>query len=55
MTPPLEPLHWSTEGIVHRRERHFAASQRAFVPYRKPLIFQRGHMQHDAVTGRTRR
>ena len=46
MTPPLEPLDWSTEGIVHRRERHFAASQRAFVPYRKPLIFQRGHMQH---------
>ena len=31
-------LDWSTEGIVDRRERYFAASQRAFVPYRTPTI-----------------
>ena len=40
------PLDWSTDGIVQRRERYFAASQRAFVPYLKPLILQRGHLQH---------
>ena len=30
---------WSTEAIVARRDRYYAASQRAFVPYRTPLIF----------------
>lgn len=40
------PLDWSTDAIVGRRDRYFAASQRAFVPYRKPLIFQRGEMQY---------
>ncbi len=39
-------LDWSTEGIVSRRERYFAASQRAFVPYRTPTIFKRGEMQY---------
>lgn len=43
-----EPLvtDWSTEGIVNRRERFYAASQRKFVPYQTPLIFQRGEMQY---------
>lgn len=43
-----EPLatDWSTEGIVSRRERFYAASQRKFVPYQTPLIFQRGEMQY---------
>lgn len=36
------PVDWSTEGIVARRERFYAASQRAFVPYESPLIFKRG-------------
>jgi alanine-glyoxylate transaminase / (R)-3-amino-2-methylpropionate-pyruvate transaminase len=43
--PPLE-TDWSTEGIVARRDRYYAASQRRFVPYKTPLIFRRGHMQH---------
>ena len=45
MHPPL-PLDWSTDAIVRRRDTYFAASQRAFVPYQKPLIPQRGQMQY---------
>jgi alanine-glyoxylate transaminase/(R)-3-amino-2-methylpropionate-pyruvate transaminase len=37
---------WSTEAIVARRDKYFAASQRAFVPYRKPLIFAKGESQY---------
>ena len=37
---------WSTDAIVERRNRYFAASQRAFVPYRTPLIFSRGERQY---------
>ena len=37
---------WSTEAIVARRDKYFAASQRAFVPYRTPLIFARGDRQY---------
>ena len=43
--PELE-TDWSTEGIVARRDRYYAASQRAFVPYKTPLIFQRGEGQY---------
>ena len=35
-------IDWDTEAIVERRNRYYAASQRAFVPYQTPLIFQRG-------------
>jgi len=43
-----EPLatDWSTAGIVARRDRYFAASQRKFVPYQTPLIFRRGERQY---------
>ncbi len=37
---------WSTEGIVARREKYYAASQRAFMPYKTPLIFSRGERQY---------
>ena len=37
---------WDTNSIIARRDRYFAASQRAFVPYEKPLIFRRGEMQY---------
>lgn len=37
---------WNTDAIVKRRERFYAASQRAFVPYRTPLIFRRGQDQY---------
>lgn len=45
---PLPALQtdWSTEGIVNRRDRFYAASQRRFVPYETPQIFRRGRMQH---------
>ncbi len=39
-------IDWATDAIVGRRERYYAASQRAFVPYRKPLIFSRGQDQY---------
>jgi alanine-glyoxylate transaminase/(R)-3-amino-2-methylpropionate-pyruvate transaminase len=42
---PLE-TDWSTEGVVRRRDRFYAASQRAFVPYKTPLIFKRGQGQY---------
>lgn len=37
---------WSTQAIVDRREKYYAASQRAFVPYKTPTIFQRGERQY---------
>jgi alanine-glyoxylate transaminase / (R)-3-amino-2-methylpropionate-pyruvate transaminase len=37
---------WSTQSIVDRREKYYAASQRAFVPYKTPTIFQRGAGQY---------
>ena len=37
---------WTTEGIVARREKFYAASQRKFVPYETPLIFRRGEGQY---------
>lgn len=40
------PVDWDTAAIVQRRERFYAASQRRFVPYQTPLIFQRGSMQY---------
>ena len=40
------PIDWSTEGVAARRDRFFAASQRKFVPYETPLIFQRGSYQY---------
>ena len=37
---------WETDAIVQRREKYYAASQRAFVPYDTPLIFKRGQDQY---------
>ena len=37
---------WDAGAIIARRERYYAASQRAFVPYKKPLIFKRGQDQY---------
>ena len=39
-------LDWNTDAIVERRNRYYAASQRAFVPYQKPLIFSKGQDQY---------
>ena len=35
-------IDWNTDAIVARRNNYYAASQRAFVPYAKPLIFHHG-------------
>ncbi len=40
------PVDWSTDAIVERRNRYYAASQRAFVPYKTPLIFNHGQGQY---------
>jgi len=37
---------WSSEAVIARREKYYAASQRAFMPYRTPLIFSRGERQY---------
>ena len=39
-------VDWSSDAIIARRERFYSASQRAFVPYRKPLIVKRGQGQY---------
>ena len=39
-------VDWSTEAIVARRDRYYSPSQRKFVPYATPLIFQRGEGQY---------
>ncbi len=39
-------VDWSTDAIIARRNRYYAASQRAFVPFEKPLIFERGEGQY---------
>ncbi len=40
------PTDWSSEGIIARRDRYYAASQRKFVPYQEPLIVARGEGQY---------
>lgn len=45
MTSGLE-IDWSKDGIVARRDTYYAASQRAFMPYRTPLIFSKGERQY---------
>lgn len=40
------PVDWDTDAIVERREKYYSASQRAFVPYQKPLIFKQGQDQY---------
>lgn len=37
---------WDTDVIVARRDQYYSASQRKFVPYEEPLIFQRGQGQY---------
>ena len=37
---------WSTDGVVTRRDRFYAASQRKFAPYETPLIIARGEGQY---------
>ncbi|MEP3298011.1 MAG: aspartate aminotransferase family protein [Pseudoruegeria sp.] len=39
-------VDWSTQAIIDRRDTYYAASQRAFVPYQKPLILKKGQMQY---------
>lgn len=37
---------WDRETILGLRDRYFAATQRAFVPYADPLVIKRGEMQY---------
>jgi alanine-glyoxylate transaminase/(R)-3-amino-2-methylpropionate-pyruvate transaminase len=41
-----QAVDWSTQSIIDKRDRYYAASQRAFVPYQKPLILKKGKMQY---------
>jgi len=40
------PITWDTEKIIAKRNKYYAASQRAFAPYQKPLILKKGKMQY---------
>lgn len=42
----MNELDWSKPAILARRERHYAASQKSFMPYREPLVFARGERQY---------
>jgi alanine-glyoxylate transaminase/(R)-3-amino-2-methylpropionate-pyruvate transaminase len=44
--PAPQPVTWDTDEIIAKRDTYYAASQRAFVPYQKPLILKRGEMQY---------
>ncbi len=44
--PGAPQLDWSTDAIVSRRDRFYSASQRAFVPYKAPLIIKEGKGQY---------
>ncbi len=44
--PFAAAIDWDSEAIIQRRNRFYSASQRAFVPYATPLIFQRGQDQY---------
>ncbi len=44
MSDPI--TDWSSDAIVARRDRYYAASQSKFVPYETPQIFQRGQGQY---------
>lgn len=37
---------WSAEGVLQRRERYYAATQRKFVPYNEPFIPKKGLGQY---------
>ena len=43
-----QPLNteWSTEATAARRDNYYAASQRKFVPFKDPIVFQKGSMQY---------
>ncbi len=41
-----QAIDWSTDAIIDKRDTYYAASQRAFVPYQKPLILKKGEMQY---------
>lgn len=41
-----QDVDWSTQAIIDKRDTYYAASQRAFVPYQKPLILKEGKMQY---------
>ena len=43
---PALPIDWSTKATAQRRDRYYAASQSRFVPFRDPIVFQRGQGQY---------
>ncbi|MEM6987381.1 MAG: aspartate aminotransferase family protein [Pseudomonadota bacterium] len=46
MTDKTLDLDWSLTGTATRREQYYAASQRKFVPFAEPMVFQRGRGQY---------
>ena len=42
---PLQ-TDWSIDKTAARRDQYYAASQRKFVPFAEPIVFQKGSMQY---------
>ena len=40
------PTSWQIDEIARLRDDYYAASQRKFVPFAEPMVFQRGSMQY---------
>lgn len=48
MTDLDHPLHtdWTLEGTAARRDQYYAASLTKFIPFKDPIVFQRGQGQY---------
>ena len=40
------PVDWSLQETARRRDTYYAASQKKFVPFAKPMVFKKGSMQY---------
>ena len=40
------PVDWSLQETARRRDTYYAASQKKFVPFARPMVFKKGSMQY---------
>ncbi|MGB0505571.1 MAG: aspartate aminotransferase family protein [Pikeienuella sp.] len=39
-------IDWTLAGAAGRRDKYFSDSQKRFIPFKEPIVFQRGSMQY---------
>lgn len=39
-------IDWTLDGAAGRRDRYFSDSQKKFIPFKEPIVFQKGSMQY---------